>query len=126
MLDDPKVIAKRIRSAVTDAEREIRYDPEHKPGVSNLLSIYAALTGRAIADLETDYAGKGYGDLKGDLADVVVGALTPVRERVLGYLESPGDLDDILADGALRARAIARGTLARVYDAVGLLPGARA
>lgn len=125
MLDDPKVIAKRIRSAVTDAEREIRFDPEHKPGVSNLLSIYAALTGRAVADLEADYAGKGYGDLKGDLVDVVVEALTPFRERVLGYLDSPGDLDDILADGARRARAIARETLARVYDAVGLLPGAR-
>lgn len=122
MLDDPKVIAKRIRSAVTDAEREIRFDVEAKPGVSNLLSIYSALTGRTIADLEAAYAGKGYGDLKADVADVVVAAVTPFRERVLGYLESPQTLDDILADGAERARSVARATLARVRERIGLLP----
>ena len=122
MLDDPKVIAKRIRSAVTDAEREIRFDTEAKPGVSNLLSIYSALTGRSIADLESDYAGKGYGDLKKDLADVVVEAVTPFRERVLGYLDQPETLDEVLAEGAERARDVARATLARVRDRIGLLP----
>lgn len=122
MLDDPKVIAKRIRSAVTDAEREIRFDTEAKPGVSNLLSIYSALTGRTVADLEADYAGKGYGDLKKDLADVVVEAVTPFRERVLGYLEQPETLDDVLAEGAEKARDVARATLARVRDRIGLLP----
>src|SRR4029079_11780707 len=71
LLDDPKVSAKKIRSAVTDTEREIRFDPENKPGISNLLTIYAALTDRKIAEIEADYAGKGYGDLKKDLADVV-------------------------------------------------------
>jgi tryptophanyl-tRNA synthetase len=122
MLDEPSVVAKRIRSAVTDAERDIRYDPEAKPGVSNLLVIYSALTGRAIADLEADYTGKGYGDLKKDLAEVVVAAVTPFRERVLGYLDSPQTLDDVLAEGAEKARVIARATLQRVRDRVGLLP----
>ena len=78
LLDEPKVTAKKIRSAVTDAEREVRYDPEDKPGVSNLLSIHSALSGRSIEELEKDYVGKGYGDLKGDLADVVTEALAPV------------------------------------------------
>jgi len=122
LLDPPSVIAKRIKSAVTDTEREIRFDLESKPGISNLLTIHSALSGQSIPDLEAAYAGKGYGDLKKDLADVVVGALAPLRERVLGYLDSPDTLDDILADGAERARAIARGTLARAYDRVGLLP----
>lgn len=122
MLDDPKVIAKRIRSAVTDTEREIRFDTVNKPGIANLLSIYSALTGRAVAELESAYAGKGYGDLKKDLADVVVEAVTPFRERVLGYLDSPETLDDVLAEGAERARDVARATLARVRDHIGLLP----
>jgi tryptophanyl-tRNA synthetase len=122
MLDDPKVIAKRIRSAVTDADREIRFDPEAKPGISNLLSIYSALTRRPLAEIEADYAGKGYGDLKKDLADVVVEAVTPFRAKVLEYLEQPQLLDDVLAEGAEKAREVARATLTRVRDNVGLLP----
>jgi tryptophanyl-tRNA synthetase len=122
LLDDPKVVAKRIKSAVTDAEREIRFDPEHKPGVSNLLTIYSALTGREIAALEADYAGKGYGDLKVDLAAVVVDFLTPFQARVHGYLSDPAALDDVLGDGADRASALAAGTLERLYDRSGLLP----
>jgi tryptophanyl-tRNA synthetase len=127
LLDDPKVVAKRIRSAVTDAEREIRFDPEGKPGVSNLLSIYAALSGRPIPAIVADYEGKGYGDLKKDLAEVVVGFLEPFQARVHEYMDTPGLLDDVLAEGAERARAIARPTLARLYDRIGLLParGAR-
>ena len=122
LLDDPKVVAKRIRSAVTDAEREIRFDPERKPGVSNLLTIYSALTGREIPALEADYAGKGYGDLKVDLAAVVVDFLTPFQARVHGYLSDPATLDDVLADGADRASELAAGTLERLYDRSGLLP----
>lgn len=122
LFDDPKVIAKRVRSAVTDAEREIRFDPESKPGISNLLSIYAALTGRTIESLESEYAGQGYGDLKKDLADVVVEFVRPFQERANAYLSEPATLDDVLADGAERARALARVTLARIYDRVGLLP----
>ena len=122
LLDDPKVVAKRIRSAVTDAEREIRYDPEAKPGIANLLTIYSALTGRDVLAIEADYQGKGYGDLKKDLAEVVVDFLTPFQERVHAYLADPAALDDVLADGAERAREIARGMLDRVHDRMGLLP----
>lgn len=125
LLDDPEVTAKRIRSAVTDTEREIRFDPEAKPGISNLLTIHAALSGRTVADLEQDYAGKGYGDLKKDLAEVVVGALAPVRERALELLDDPAELDRLLADGADRAGERAAATLERVYDRVGFLPRRR-
>lgn len=122
LLDPPKVIAKRIRSAVTDTGTEIRYDPEHKPGISNLLTIYATLTDRSVADLEAAYAGKMYGHLKTDLADVVVEALAPFQAKVHEYLDTPGLLDDVLAEGAERARVIASATLDRVYDRIGLLP----
>ena len=125
LLDDPKVVAKRIRSAVTDAEREIRYDPATKPGVSNLLTIFSALSGRSVPSLESDYAGKGYGDLKKDLADVVVDFLTPFQERVRHYLSDPSALDDVLAAGADRARELATPTLERIYDRSGLLPRRR-
>jgi tryptophanyl-tRNA synthetase len=126
LLDDPKVVAKRIKSAVTDLERDIRFDPKTKPGISNLLTIYSALSGRAVADIVADYAGKGYGDFKGDLAEVVVTYLTPIREAALGWIDSPDRLDDVLADGANRAMAIAQATLDRIYSRVGLLaPGVR-
>ena len=121
LLDDPKVVAKRIRSAVTDAEREIRFDAEAKPGISNLLTIYSALTGREVAVIEAEYAGKGYGDLKKDLADVVVDFLTPFQARVHEYLADPAALDDVLAVGAQKARDIASVTLDRFYERSGLL-----
>ncbi|WP_258723962.1 tryptophan--tRNA ligase [Cellulomonas sp. NS3] len=121
LLDDPKVVAKRIRSAVTDAEREIRFDPEAKPGIANLLTIYSALTGRDVATIEAEYAGRGYGDLKKDLAEVVVDFLRPFQERANGYLADPAALDDVLADGAERAQDLARATLERIYDRTGLL-----
>ena len=125
LLDDPRVVAKRIRSAVTDTGREVRYDPVGKPGVSNLLTIHAALSGRAVTDLEADYAGRGYGDLKADVADVVDAELTPFRERAMGYLKDPDALDEVLAVGAAKARAVAATTLALVYDRVGFLPARR-
>lgn len=124
LLDDPKVSAKKIRSAVTDTGREIVYDPEGKPGVSNLLVIYSALAGRAISELERDYAGKGYGDLKKDLGEVLVEWVTPIRDRVKSYVDDPAELDKILSRGAERAREVAAETLAAVYGRVGLLaPG---
>jgi tryptophanyl-tRNA synthetase len=123
LLDEPGAIAKKIKSAVTDAERSIRYDPETKPGVSNLLTIYSALTGQAIQELEDAYSGKGYGDLKGDLAEVVLGVAEPFRERTLGLLDDPESLDALLAEGADRARTLASATLARVFDRVGFLAG---
>jgi len=122
LLDDPKVSAKKIRSAVTDAEREIRYDRDNKPGVSNLLTIYAALTDRKISELEGEYAGRGYGDLKKDLAEVVAAFTTPLAARVRGSLDDPAELDRILAAGAARAREVASATLKDVYDKVGFLP----
>lgn len=125
LLDDPKVSAKKIRSAVTDAEREVRYDLENKPGVSNLLVIYSALAGRSVAELENDYQGKGYGDLKKDLAEVLIEWVTPIRDRVQSYLDDPAELDKILSRGADRARETAAPTIATVYDRLGLLPPAR-
>jgi tryptophanyl-tRNA synthetase len=122
LLDDPKVVAKRIRGAVTDTGTEIRFDPETKPGISNLLTIFSALTDRSIPSLEADYEGKGYGHLKVDLAEVVVEFLRPFQARVHGYLDDPTTLDDVLADGADRARELAAGTLERLYDRSGLLP----
>ncbi|WP_108719307.1 tryptophan--tRNA ligase [Miniimonas sp. S16] len=125
LLDDEKVVAKRIRSAVTDTETVVRSDPVHKPGVSNLLTIHSALSGVPVAELEAEFEGKMYGHLKVAVADVVVTALRPLRERVAELMADPAELDEILADGAARARVIARETLARVYDAVGLVPPAR-
>src|SRR3954452_19288260 len=125
LLEDPKVIAKRIRSAVTDTGREIRFDEAQKPGVSNLLRIHSALTGRSVAELENDYEGRGYGDLKKDVAEVVVETATPYRDRTLALMDDPAELDRILADGAARAREVAGATLARVYDHVGFLPAQR-
>ncbi|WP_028938326.1 tryptophan--tRNA ligase [Pseudonocardia spinosispora] len=122
LLDDPKVSAKKIRSAVTDAEREIRYDPENKPGISNLLTIYSALTNRKVSELEADYAGKGYGDLKKDLSVVVGDFVAPLHDKVNGYLDDRAELDRILNEGAARAREIAGETLCAVYDKVGFLP----
>jgi tryptophanyl-tRNA synthetase len=126
MLDDPKVSAKKIRSAVTDSGSEVRFDEQDKPGVSNLLTIFSALTGTSVPDLEQAYAGKGYGDLKKDLADVVVEFVTPFRDRTLELLDDEDRLDAVLAEGAARAGEVARRTLADVYDRVGFLaPAAR-
>jgi tryptophanyl-tRNA synthetase len=124
MLDDPKVSAKKIRSAVTDSEMEIRFDEEAKPGVSNLLRIYSALTGSDIDTLVGKYAGKGYGDLKKDLAEVVVDYVTPFREKTFEVLEDRTYLDGILQQGAEKAGAVARKTLADVYERVGFVPPA--
>jgi len=124
LLDDPAVSAKKIRSAVTDTGREVRFDPEAKPGVSNLLVIYSALSGRDIPDLEAAYEGKGYGDLKKDLAAVLVDFVTPLRAAVQAYLDDPAELDKLLARGAERARAVASETLRLAYDRVGFLPPA--
>jgi len=124
LLDDPKIMAKRIRSAVTDDGSEIRFDPATKPGVSNLLTIFSTLSGRTVAALEEEYAGKQYGHLKVDLADLVVETFTAFQARADVYLSDPAELDRILARGAEKARSIASGTLSRVYDRVGLLPPA--
>ncbi|MFB7182862.1 tryptophan--tRNA ligase [Streptomyces sp. NPDC056257] len=122
LLDEPKVTEKKIKSAVTDTEAEIRFDTEKKPGVSNLLTIYATLTGETIAELEAKYEGKGYGALKTDLAGVMVDFVTPFKQRTQEYLDDPETLDSILAKGAEKARAVAAETLAQAYDRLGLVP----
>jgi tryptophanyl-tRNA synthetase len=121
LLDDPKATAKKIMRAVTDSEGSVRFDRESKPGVSNLLVIYAALTGRQIPSIEDEYAGRGYGDFKKGLAEVVVAEFEPVRERALSLLADPGELDRVLAANADRAASVAGETLSAVYDKVGLL-----
>jgi tryptophanyl-tRNA synthetase len=122
LLDDPKATAKKVRSAVTDTDTVIRFDPETKPGVSNLLSVYSTLTGAGIGELEEKYAGKGYGALKTDLAEVMVEFVTPFRERTQAYLDDPETLDSILAKGAEKARTVAAETLSQAYGRVGFLP----
>jgi tryptophanyl-tRNA synthetase len=122
LLDDPSVSAKKIRSAVTDSDTVVRFDEGEKPGVSNLLTIYSALTGRSVDDLVEAYAGRGYGDFKGDLAEVVVEFITPFRTRTLELLDDRAELDAVLARGASRAREVASATLADVYERVGFLP----
>jgi len=125
LLDDPKVSAKKIRSAVTDTGREVTFDPVDKPGVSNLLTIYSALSGRTVDELVTAYEGKGYGDLKKDLGAVVADFVTPVQARTRGYLEDPAQLDKLLGIGAEKARSVASVTLRNVYDNVGFLSAVR-
>jgi len=124
LLDEPKVVAKKIRSAVTDTGREVVHDPATKPGVSNLLAIHSALSGTAVPELEARFAGRGYGDLKKEVADVVVEALTPLRSRTLELMDDTAQLDALLAAGAERARSIAGEVLARAHDRLGLLPPA--
>ncbi|GAC69835.1 tryptophan--tRNA ligase [Gordonia soli] len=121
LLDEPKRSAKKIRSAVTDTGRAIIFDPVEKPGVSNLLTIQAALRGVQVDELVSAYAGKGYGDLKVDTAEVLTEFVTPLRGRVAELTEDPGYIDSILAAGAERARGVAAATLATVYDRVGFL-----
>ena len=121
MLDDPKLTAKKIRSAVTDSGTEIRFDQEEKPGVSNLLTIYSALTGESIANLEEQYAGRMYGDLKKELAEVVVDFVTPFRERTLELLDNQDHLMQVLAQGAETAGAVAEATLRDVYQRIGFV-----
>jgi tryptophanyl-tRNA synthetase len=121
LLDDPKVTAKKIRSAVTDSEREIRFDPEAKPGVSNLLTIQAAVTGADVDKLVEGYAGRGYGDLKKDTADAVVEFVTPIKTRVDELLADTAELEGVLAAGATRAKEVSAKTLQRVYERLGFL-----
>jgi tryptophanyl-tRNA synthetase len=121
LLDDAAVNAKKIRSAVTDTGREVVADPENKPGVTNLLTIHSALSGLSIAELEERFSGRGYGDLKKELAEVVTEAFAPIQQRASEVLADPAELGRVLAGGAERARSVAAPTLAAVYDRIGFL-----
>jgi tryptophanyl-tRNA synthetase len=122
--DDAKVVEKKIKSAVTDTGREVTFDVEGKPGVSNLLAILSAFGGESVEDLEARFAGAGYGDLKKAVVEAVLDAVGPFRARLHEHLADPAELDAIVARGATRAREVAAGTLADVYDKVGFLPAA--
>ncbi|MDO4762516.1 MAG: tryptophan--tRNA ligase [Corynebacterium sp.] len=125
LLDDPKISTKRIKSAVTDNDAEIRFDKENKPGVSNLLVIQSSLTGTSIDDLVAGYQGQGYGALKADTAAALEAFVTPLRQKYAMYMDDPAELENVLAAGAEKARAVAAKTLADVYDRVGFLPPKR-
>ncbi len=119
LIDEPDVIRRKISRATTDSSREIRFDPS-RPGIYNLLTIYRLLSGEEPATIEARYEGKGYGELKRDLAELVVEKLAPIRERYTELMADPDQLDALMARGADRARAIADPVLARVKRAVGL------
>jgi tryptophanyl-tRNA synthetase len=119
MLDDPKQIEKKIKSAVTDSDGIVKFDKQNKPGISNLLSIYSILTNRSVVELEKEYEGKGYGDFKGDLASIVANEIAPIQERYYDLMES-SKLDDILDHGADKANQAAKKMLAKMENAMGL------
>ena len=122
LLDTDAALTKKFKSAVTDSDRDIVFDPVAKPGVSNLLTIQAAITGGAMPDLVASYAGRGYGDLKSDTAAAVIDLVAPIRAAVEEYLADPAELGRLMAFGAQKARSTAHETLAAVYEAVGFVP----
>ncbi|MEY3586941.1 MAG: tryptophan--tRNA ligase [Actinomycetota bacterium] len=121
LMDEPSVIAKKIKSAVTDTDGEIRFDRDAKPGVSNLIGIYSAITGESIDSFTASLQGQGYGALKTAVADAVVSALDPIRNRAQELLADPEELDRLLASGAAKANEIAERTLSDVYDRLGFV-----
>ena len=123
VLDEPDAIRRKILRAVTDTGSGIQADETGKPGITNLLRIYSGLSGETVGELESRYAGAGYGDFKKDLAEVVVDAFAPIRERTEKVLADEATLDRLLAQGAERARPLARQTMTVVNDRVGFLPG---
>ena len=122
VLDDADAVAAKLRSAVTDSDGEVRADRDAKPGVTNLLEILAAVTGRGVQDVADEHAGSGYGALKAAVADAVIDFLAPMRALSLELAADPAELTRVLTDGAARARAVAAPTLSRARDAMGLLP----
>ncbi len=123
IMDPPEEIARKFKRAITDSDTErcVRYDPENKPGVSNLMSIYSSVTGLSFDEIERDFEGKGYGVFKPAVGDAVVEALRPIREDAARYLADKEYLRSVYADGAARASAIARKTLRKVYKRIGLV-----
>ncbi|HEX3724123.1 MAG TPA: tryptophan--tRNA ligase [Nitrolancea sp.] len=118
--DTPDEIRRKIRRAVTDSGSDVRYDEAEKPAVSNLLSIYSLLSKMPIAEIEARYAGRGYGDFKGDLAELVVEQLAPLQQRLAELTANPAEVVRILNEGAARARALASAKMERVREAVGV------
>ena len=125
ILDSSDVNAKKIKSAVTDTGKEIKFDEKNKPGISNLLTIHSALSGKSIPRLENEFAGKGYGDFKGAVAEVVTSFFAPVKARTEELLKDEQSLLSILKEGSAKAREVAAKTLKKTYDALGLVPGSQ-
>ncbi len=121
IMDTPEVNAKKIKSSMTDTGREVLFNEKEKPGISNLLTIHSALSGRSISELESEFAGKGYGDFKSAVADVVVDYLRPIRQRALELLEDESGLIAVLRQGAEKAQVVAEKTLASTYKNLGLV-----
>ena len=121
LMDDDSTIMKKIKSAVTDTDTSIRVDWENKPGVSNLLSIHSSISGESLLSLEDRFQGAGYGVLKSEVADVVISAIGPIRDRANDLMSDQSELDRLLASGAEKARAVAEDTLSKVYDRVGFI-----
>jgi len=125
LLDDNKVAEKKIKSAVTDSDSEVSFDEDMKPGISNLLTLQKAITGKSIDVLESDYAGRGYGDLKKETAEIVLGVIEPIRTRVHELLTDPTELQTLMNRGAQKARDAAAPTLDLVYERVGFTANSR-
>ncbi len=121
LLDAPEVTLKKFKSSVTDAGREVKFDQSEKAGISNLLTIHSAFSGTSISELENEFAGKGYGDFKVAVAEVVIAALDPIRKRTEELMNDKGELLKILKSGADKANEVANKTLAETYSALGLI-----
>ena len=121
IMDAPEVNAKKIKSSMTDAGSEVRFDEREKPGISNLMTIHSALSGQSLSAIEDEFAGKGYGDFKGAVADVVTEYLRPIRERALELVEDEAHLIELLHAGGAKARKVAAGTIESVYKNLGTL-----
>ena len=121
LLDAPEVTLKKFKSSVTDDGKEVKFDEKGKPGISNLLTIHSALSGKSIQELENEFAGKGYGDFKSAVAEVVIAQLEPVRERTTQLMDDPAELVSLLKVGANKANEVASSTLKEVYAALGLI-----
>jgi tryptophanyl-tRNA synthetase len=120
LLDSSDVILKKFKSSVTDAGKEIKYDEKSKPGISNLLTIHSAFSGKSITEVENEFADKGYGDFKTAVADVVNSELAPIREKTATLMQDPAELMRILKIGGEKANQVASETLKKVYEAIGL------
>lgn len=121
LLDSPEVTLKKFKSSVTDDGKEVRFDEKSKPGISNLLTIHSALSGKSIQDLEGEFSGKGYGDFKAAVAEVVISKLEPIGKRTRELMDDQGELIRILNKGAARANEVATATLKAAYSAIGLV-----
>ena len=120
LLDTPEVTLKKFKSSVTDDGKEVKFDEKLKPGISNLLTIHSALSGQSVSDLENEFSGKGYGDFKAAVAEVVIAKLEPIGKRTKELMDDPAELSRVLNNGAQKANEVASTTLKAAYSAIGL------